>query len=190
MTLHQIANYEKNQIIIEHPNSMGTKYLIEKSNHPGLSKMDIITKIVLDTIEKNKSLFPEDIAESTVIHLRIGDVVAGNEWHEKNKRPLKITHLKSVLENDPRKKYVIGKSFFASGSSTNYEECIERSNEYLQKVLTEVNAEHFDSGDADIDFCAAVQAKQFVQGKGFYSKLIVAIRLRLNLPCIQTASHD
>ncbi len=39
--------------------------------------------------------------------------------------------LKLLLKKNIRKTYVIGKSFFASTSSTNYEECITLSNKYL-----------------------------------------------------------
>ena len=186
----ELSEPEKDQILIEHPNSMGTKYILEQNKNDGRSKLEIILPIVLETIEKNKHLFPRDITDSTLIHLRIGDVIAGNEWHEKSKRPLNVKDLKSLVKNDTHKKYVIGKSFFASTSSTNYEECIHKSNEYLKNALTEINAEHFDSGDPDLDFCAAVMSKLFIQGKGFYSKLIVVIRYALNLPCIETSSHD
>ena len=42
-------------------------------------------------------LLPKNITESTVIHLRLGDVIAGNEWHEKLKRPLEVNHIKSLV---------------------------------------------------------------------------------------------
>ena len=51
---------------------------------------------------------PDDIAESTLIHLRLGDVIGGNQWHEKMKRPLGVDCLKSLLANYDNKKYVIG----------------------------------------------------------------------------------
>jgi hypothetical protein len=133
---------------------------------------------------------PKNITESTVIHLRLGDVIAGNEWHEKCKRPLKTDYLKSLVAEDMNPKYVIGKCFFAKTSSKNYEECISASNEYLNNVITELRAEYFDSGNADIDLYCAVKSKIFIQGKGYFSKLIVEIRKRLNLYCIETAVHD
>lgn len=46
-------------------------------------------------------------------------------------------------------------------------------------MLTDLEAEHFDSGNADIDLCCAVQSKIFVQGKGYFSKLIAEIRKNL-----------
>ena len=133
-------------------------------------------------------LLPKDISESVVIHLRLGDVVAGYELHEKAKRPLSIDYLKQLLNKDIRKKYIIGKCHFGcpSHSSSNYQECITLSNIYLKNAINELDAEHFDSGDADIDLCCAVKSKVFVQGKGFYSQLIVDIRKKLNLESITT----
>ncbi len=125
-----------------------------------------------------------------MIHLRLGDVVAGNEWHEKLKRPLNIDNIKQILENDKNKKYVIGQCFFAKLSSTNYEECIHESNKYLNNVINEIDAEYFNSGNPDIDLCCAVKSKLFIQGKGYFSKLIVEIRKKLNLESIETTTTD
>jgi hypothetical protein len=79
--------------------------------------------------------------------------------------------------------------FFAKPSSTNYGECIHLSNVYLDKVINELQAEHFDSGDADTDLCCAVQSKTFIQGRGYFSKLIANIRKKLNLHTIETETE-
>ena len=176
----------KTELELEHPNSIGAKYLLKKKRDER-SNIDIITEIVL---EHDVSMLPSDVSESTVIHLRLGDVVAGNEWHEKLKRPFNANHIKSLLMNETNKKYVIGKCFFAKPSSTNYEECIQQSNAYLQDVIAKLGADHFDSGNADIDLCCAVRAKVFVQGRGYFSKLIVEIRKKLGLTTIETSVHD
>ena len=63
------------------------------------------------------------------------------------------------------------------------------SNNYLQESLNELNAIHFNSNNADIDLCCAIKAKHFVQGKGFYSQLIVEVRRCLGLNSIETRSH-
>ena len=141
-------------------------------------------------IEQNLEFLPKNITESTLIHLRLGDVVAGNKDHEKAKRPLEVDYIKSLVANDTNPKYVIGKCFFAKPSSTNYEEYINLSNKYLQNVINELQAEHFDSGNADIDLCCAVKSKLFIQGRGFFSKLIVEIRKKLNLNSIETIVND
>jgi tRNA A37 methylthiotransferase MiaB len=112
------------------------------------------------------------------------------QLHEQAKRPLSIDYLKLLLKKNVRKKYVIGKCFFASTSSTNYEECITLSNRYLKNVIDELEAEYFVSNNADIDLCCAVKSKVFVQGKGFFSRLIVEIRKKLKLQCITTATYD
>ncbi len=185
----ELSIEERNQILIDHPNSLGSKYILEKLNNY-TNNIDIITKIILENISSVTHLLPKDIENSTVIHVRLGDVVSGNEWHEKLKRPFEIDYLKSLLINDTNNKYVIGKCFFAQSSSTNYNECINASNIYLNGVLTTLNATHFDSGDADIDLYCAIKSKLFVQGRGFFSKLIVEIRKKLNLPNIENICHD
>jgi hypothetical protein len=55
--------------------------------------------------------------------------------------------------------------------------------------LNTLGATHFDGGHPDIDLCFAIKAKNFIQGKGFYSRLIVEIRRRLGLKSIETQSH-
>lgn len=179
-----------NEMLSECPNSIGGKYILEKRSNPQCNNIDIITKLVLEHIEHNSECFPANIADSTLIHLRLGDVVAGNEWHEKLNRPLEVNYIKSLVANDPNPKYVIGKCFFSKTSSTNYEECVNLSNEYLRAVINEMQAEYFNSGNADIDLCCAVKSKVFIQGMGFFSKLIVEIRKNLNLCSIETITQQ
>jgi len=190
LVLLDLAKNEKNEILMEHPNSIGSKYILEKRNNTSCNNIDLITKIVMEQIEQNLHFLPKNITDSTLIHLRLGDVVAGNESHEKVKRPLEVDYIKSLVSNDNNPKYVIGKCFFARLSSTNYEECINKSNEYLHNVVNELQAEYFNSGNADIDLCCAVKSKLFIQGRGFFSKLIVEIRKKLNLSSIETSTHD
>ncbi len=194
LVLLQLNDEEKNEMLSEYPESIGSKYIIKKRENGNVGgdagNIDLITQIVMDNIEKYSHLLPKNITESTVIHLRLGDVIAGNEWHEKTKRPLETSYLKSLVAEDINPKYVIGKCFFAKTSSKNYEECIAASNEYLHNVITELQAEYFDSGNADIDLYCAVKSKIFIQGKGYFSKLIAEIRKKLNLYCIETAVHN
>ena len=192
LILLNLQPHEQEELLKDHPDSFGSKYILEKRKNNNCDNIDIITKIVLEYIDQNMELLPKDISESIVIHLRLGDVVAGNALHEQAKRPLSIDYLKLLLKKNVRKKYIIGKCHFGcpSHSSTNYEECITLSNIYLKNAINELEAEHFDSGDADLDLCCAVKSKVFVQGKGFYSRLIVEIRKKLNLQCITTATYD
>lgn len=185
LVLLSLTNNEMNQLLKEHPNSIGATFIKEKARNKKANNIDIITNIVLKNIIQNEPGLPKDISESTVIHLRLGDVIAGNMYHEKEKRPLDKNIIKELLINDTNKKYIIGNCFFAEQSSDNYEECINKSNEYLESIISELNATHFDSKNADVDLCFAVKAKLFVQGKGYYSKLIVEIRKKLNLPNIE-----
>jgi len=190
LVLLYLSEEEKKEILTDHPNSIGSKYIVEKNKNTHIQNIDLFSKIVLEYIEKNKEILPKDIENSTVIHLRLGDVIAGNEWHEKLKRPLDVNSIiksiQSNSKNKDNKKYILGKCFFAKSSSTNYDECITLSNNYLEEVIKSLNAEHFDSGNADIDLCCAIKAKLFVQGKGYFSKLIVETRKKLNLENIET----
>lgn len=190
LLLLSLSNQEQDELIRDFPNSIGCKFIMEKRNNNNSSNIDLITQIILEFIEKNKCFFPNDVIDSTVIHLRLGDVIGGNQWHETVKRPIEVKKLEELLLNDTNNKYVIGHCFFAKTSSQNYEECINLSNKYLQDVLNTLNAEHFDSGYADIDLCFAIQSKLFIQGKGYFSKLIVDVRKKLNLPCIETNVLD
>jgi hypothetical protein len=176
-----LTNCEQNEILTEHPYSFGSKYILNKTKNQDI---ETITKIVINYIETNKHLLPIDVENSTVLHVRLGDVIGGNAWHEKLKRPIDVQYLKSIVPNNNI--YIIGKCFFAKPSSTNYDECISLSNMYLENVINTLNAKHFNSGNADIDLCCAVKSKCFIQGKGYYSKLIVNIRKHLNLQNIET----
>lgn len=177
---------EKNNILTNFPNSVGSKYILEKRKNNCCDNINLITQIIMENIEQYVDLLPKNITESTLIHLRLGDVVAGNEWHEKLKRPLEINYIKSLLADDINPKYVIGKCFFGNESSKNYEECINLSNVYLNNVINELQAEYFNSGNADIDLFCAIKSKIFVQGRGYFSKLIGEIRKKLNLNSFET----
>ena len=176
---------EINDILTHHPNSIGSQYILERNKNKTDSNIRIATKIVIEHCKQNIHHLPKDIEDSTVIHLRLGDVVSGNKWHELQKRPLSIEQLKTIIPNDTTKKYIIGKCFFAKTSSTNFKQCIEISNIYLNNVMTELQAEHFDSGDPDIDLCFAIKSKIFIQGKGYFSELMKNIRKELKLENIE-----
>lgn len=170
-------------LLREHPNTIGAEYL-QASKKEENKCIDTITRIVKKHLEKYRHLLPEDIENSTVIHLRLGDVVAGNTWHEKLKRPFDVNFYKGIIPN--KKTYIIGKPFFAKTSSLNFEESIKSSKDYIETLIKELNVEHFDGGHADIDLCCAVACECFVQGKGFFSDLIVEIRKKLNKKTIET----
>ena len=190
LVLLSLTPQEQAKLLEEHPHSIGAKYIRKRFNHLGQTNIKLITNIVLEYINEIKHRLPQDIMDSIVIHLRLGDVVAGTTDHESEKRPYKPEYLKKIIRDSPYKRYVIGACFFAETSSTNVDECRHISNIYLNQVLQELNAEHFNSGSADVDLCLGVLAKEFVQGRGFYSKLIVEIRKQLKLPCIECPTHD
>jgi hypothetical protein len=192
VVINNLNGHEQTELLKDYPGSVGSEYILALRANPNVDKMELITTIAMKHVDKHLSAIPADISQSTLLHLRLGDVVAGYAQHEMGKRPLKIDELKNMINqaNESResvnKLYVIGKCHFSSCSSHNYDECVKLSNAYLEKVLTDLNAEHFDSGNADIDLCCALKAKVFIQGRGFFSKLIVEIRKRLNLPVVET----
>jgi hypothetical protein len=174
-----------NIILTEHPNTIGSDYIL--TNKQQDERFLCATRIVLKHIQKYMHLYPKDIQNSTVVHLRLGDSM-GDKFFEKRLRPLDIEYYKKNVPNG--KVYVIGKCHFEEGvSSTNYDECKEISNQYMRQIMNTLGATHFDGGHADIDLCCAVIAKHFVQGRGFYSQLIVEIRRCLNYKSIETYSH-
>lgn len=174
---------EEQEIVSAYPGTIGADYILAEKQQ-GFACLDTITDVVLEHIEKNKSLLPKDIENSTVVHLRLGDVVAGVEWFEVSKRPLDLDYYKSVVPN--QNTYVIGQPFFAKTSSPNYEESLKLSEVYRQEIVNGLNAKLFDGGHADVDLCCAVKCKTFIQGRGFFSSLVVEIRKRLNLESIET----
>lgn len=185
LVLLNLSNDEKKNLYNEYDVSIGREYIDNiKSNVSNISNIDIVKDIVLKYIEKYSSVLPPDIEKSTVIHLRLGDVIAGNTWHEKLKRPLSVDHLTSICPKED-KVYVIGKCFYAV-SANNIEECEKESQAYLHNVISQLNAIHFDGKHTDIDLCCAVQAKTFIQGKGYFSQLIINIRKKLGRQCIET----
>jgi hypothetical protein len=172
-------------ILLEHPNTIGSDYILTQNK---MDRIGITTQIVLNHLQKYNHLFPQDIIDSTVVHLRLGDAVGGHHFYEKRLRPLDVSYYQMVIPHG--KVYVIGKCHFGKGdSSTNYDECRELSNKYMSTILNTLGAKHFDGGHPDIDLCFAIKSKHFVQGRGFYSQLIVEIRRRLGLKSIETQSH-
>ena len=193
--LSNLTEYEKEKLCLEHPNSFGDEYI--KLNLPNTiftnkieNKIKNITSIVSNFINNN-DLFPSDIEDSIVIHLRLGDVLAGLNNCETSKRPLDIDFLQSIIDSikEPYKNiYIIGKSHYGSSSFDidKYDECKLLSDKYLNDCLARFNAIHFNSNNPDIDLCCAIKSKLFIQGKGNYSKLILEIRKYLNLNSIET----
>jgi hypothetical protein len=205
LVLVNLNDSEQTEILNDHPNSIASDYILAQRDtaNANVTKMDLITDIAVKHLQKYVDILPKDISESTLLHLRLGDVVAGTAWHERGKRPIDVEQIKQVVnrinrvnrsrhptQSNDSKTYVIGRCFFAKPSSINYDECIKLSNAYLQNVLNELHADHFDSGNADIDLCCALKANVFIQGRGFFSKLIVEIRKKLRLAVIETVPHN
>jgi hypothetical protein len=193
------SNYRLGDIIIqdmdigldicsEHSNTIGSDYIL---SHDKSNRIALATQIVLRHIKKYEHLFPHDIEDSAVIHLRLGDAVGGTHFYERRLRPFEPSWYQSIIPDICQGSvYVIGKCHFGYQCSANYDECNELSKSYMENVLSLLKATHFDGGHPDIDLCFAVKAKLFVQGRGFYSKLIVEVRRCIGLKSIETPSHD
>jgi GR25 family glycosyltransferase involved in LPS biosynthesis/glycosyltransferase involved in cell wall biosynthesis len=193
------SNYRLGDIIIqdadigldicsEHSNTIGSDYIL---SHDKSNRIALATQIVLRHIQKYEHLFPQDIEDSTVVHLRLGDAVGGTHFYERRLRPFEPSWYQSIIPDISQGSvYVIGKCHFGYQCSANYDECNELSKSYMENVLSLLKATHFDGGHPDIDLCFAVKAKLFVQGRGCYSKLIVEVRRCIGLKSIETPSHD
>ena len=181
-----------NEILLENPDSIGSEYIKEYYHKKSGSKHDVICKIVLNKMNeiKNTDQYVPDIENSIVVHLRLGDVMCGNLFHEIQKRPIELEYYKELKKKYPTTKfYLIGNCFFSKEyMSENKDESIERSNAYLNDIMNILEATHI-NGSADFDLCCAVKSKLFVQGRGFYSMLIVLLRNMFSLPSIQNQSH-
>ena len=173
------------ELLTENPNTIGSDYIL---SDPILKfdRIGLATQIILNHSQKYNHLFPQDVKDSTVVHLRLGDSL-GDHFYEKRLRPIDVSYYQLVIPHG--KVYVIGKCHFGKGSSTNYDECIELSNKYMRDILNTLGATHFDGGHPDIDLCFAIKSKCFIQGRGFYSQLIVEVRRRLGLKSVETQSH-
>lgn len=173
------------EVLSENPNTIGSDYILSNPNLK-LDRIGLAIQIILNHNQKYNHLFPQDIRDSTVVHLRLGDSL-GDHFYEKRLRPIDVSYYQLVIPHG--KVYVIGKCHFGKGSSINYDECTELSNKYMRDILNTLGATHFDGGHPDIDLCFAIKAKHFIQGRGFYSQLIVEVRRRLGLKSIETHSH-
>jgi len=180
----ELNNDDKYELIRDYPHSFGALYIHELLKNPSQNKLELIKNIVMNKLNNDYHLFPSDLKYSTLIHLRLGDVISGNMSHELMKRPISINELKEVVPNN-EKVYIIGKCFFAKTSSNNYEECIKMSKEYLNDVILNFNGNYLDMGNADMDLLAGIICKTFIQGKGYFSKLITEIRKLLNKSSVE-----
>ena len=194
--LSNLTDNEKNKLCLEYPNSFGCEYI--KLNLPSTiftnkieNNIKHISSIVINFINNNSHLFPPDIEDSIVMHVRLGDVIAGLKDYEIAKRPLDINFLESIISsiNDTYNNiYIIGRCHF--GDTTydidTYDECLLSSEKYLNECIAKFNAIHFNSLNADIDLCCAIKAKNYIKGIGGYSRLILEIRKYLNLKSIET----
>jgi hypothetical protein len=182
LVLLELTDYNKSYLCNNNPNSIGYEYI---SSNISINKIENITKIVNKFIEKYNDLLPLDIEDSVVVHLRLGDVIVGDKYHEQLKRPYDVNDIKSTvlsIKEPYNKIYIIGKCYFddVEFDVSKLDNGILLSNKYLNDVLNELNSEHFDGNHADIDLCCAVKAKIFIRGKGCYSELIYQIRNYLN----------
>jgi len=187
LIIQELNETIQNEILLENPDSIGSEYIIEYYHKKSGSKTDVIRNIVLN---KMNQLDLSEIENSIVVHLRLGDVMCGNLFHEIQKRPIELEYYKELKKKYPATKfYLIGNCFFSKEYiSENKDESIKKSKTYLNDIMNILEATHI-NGSADFDLCCAVKSKLFVQGRGFYSSLIVLLRNMFSLPSIKNRSH-
>ena len=194
LILLELGIPEKKELFEMNGDSIGREYIVEWRKLPEDEKNSIdtrvrtLTKIVLNRIIKYQARMPVNIANCIVVHLRLGDVVAGTQDHEAIKRPFSLEYYENIIPIEAREKgkiYVIGNCFFAKTSSKNHQEFIQKSRTYLNEFLTKFNAIYYNGGNADIDLCFAVQSNLFIQGRGYYSSLISKVRRMIGRESIE-----
>jgi len=85
LVLLSIEDNVINEILLQYPNSIASKFILQGGHKNDMhTKMNIITDIVVEHMQqyKDKNIIPKDINNSVVIHLRLGDVVAGHRSDE------------------------------------------------------------------------------------------------------------
>jgi len=184
LILLEIDEKSKNEILIEYPNTIGSEYIIQyydKKSH--FNKGNVLFNILINKMKEFN--YPPDIKYSIVVHLRLGDVVCGDDFYEKEKRPNDLSYYKHIKSQFPDIKfYLIANCFFPKNyNSESKSESIKESNKYLSDIIKILDATHI-NGDADFDLCCAIQSKLFIQGKGMYSRLIVELRNIFNMTSI------
>lgn len=194
LILLELSIPEKKELFEMNGDSIGREYIVEWRKLPEDEKKNIdtrirtLTKIVLNRMIKYQSFMPTNIENCIVVHLRLGDVVAGTQDREKIKRPFSLEYYENLIPIESRQRgkiYVISSLYFAKTSSTNKEECIKKSNQYLDDFLTKFDAIYYNGGNADIDLCLAVQSNLFIQGRGYYSSLITKVRRMIGRESIE-----
>ena len=90
-----LSHEELIELMNDYPNSIGASYIRKILKNPNLNKIQLIHSIIIEELQKY--IISNDIKNSTIIHLRLGDVVAGNESHELMKRPISIDELNNVV---------------------------------------------------------------------------------------------
>lgn len=126
---------------------------------------------------------PSDMNESIAIHLRVGDVVCGVDGHEQGKRPLPAKWYSKLSTG---RVYVFGVPYHTNSSSRI---CNNESYAYVRAVLGYTKGSLYPSSSADGDVCAMRVAKNFVQGMGFFSKTVAALRVYKGR-LVTRPSHD
>ena len=70
------------EVLSENPNTIGSDYILWNPNLK-LDRIGLATQIILNHNQKYNHLFPQDIKDSTVVHLRLGDSL-GDHFYEKD----------------------------------------------------------------------------------------------------------
>lgn len=159
-----------------YPNSLVTKYL-QYSNVPSnYTALEIALAEVC----------PKNLRETNIlIHLRLGDVVCGQSWHEAMKRPFPVEVLAKALEPYGAGYKKIGLCYDITQSSIS-SNCDQESREYIAKIKRRFPQafHYYPNAFADIHFCAMMNVPLFVAGRGFFSRSIIEARAQRGLPSL------
>ena len=147
----------ENAMAREHPDTIGAAYL-RQHNGP----KDIATLKAVTESHCAQYSYPLDLASSTALHLRVGDVVCGTTKGEVWRRPFP-PRAYAVFTNRSAHPhvYVFAAPHFGHQSSRS---CERESGEHVDAVLAATGGTAYNATDADYTLCSLLRARTVVLG--------------------------
>lgn len=165
-----------------YPDSIVSKYF-RKTNE--INRFDILKELV-DNYKLEKKI---DYENTTLIHLRLGEVIeeskySGKDFFEKqidwslfntSRYVNSKKYYEYILDNNkniPRKVIIYSGGCFSSNKSKKSKEYINLLKSFLEEREFKVINTYYNSNNPDEDFAVMSKSKHFIRSGGGYSKLV------------------